>query len=92
MSKLTKKDVLHVADLSNLKLTDAEIKKFTPQLEKIIEFVGILNDVDTSDIVSTSQTIGLTNVLRDDVIRTDQTLNNNDFYKVPVILSERSNQ
>lgn len=92
MSKLTKKDVLHVADLSNLKLTDVEIKKFTPQLEKIIEFVGILNDVDTSDIVSTSQTTGLTNVLRDDVIRTDQTLNNNDFYKVPVILSERSNQ
>lgn len=101
MSKLTKKDVQHVADLSNLKLSDSEIKKITPQLDKIIEFVGILSEVDTHGVVPTSQTTGLTNVLRDDIVKTDESLtqdealsgtdnSHNGLFKVPAILSERS--
>jgi len=93
MTKLTKKEVLHVAELSNLKLTDAEIKKFIPQLDKIIEFVGILNEVNTDSLEATSQTTGLTNILREDVIKTDEALTQEtDYYKVPAILENRSDE
>lgn len=101
MIKLSKKDVLYVAKLSNLKLTEAEIKKFTPQLSKIVEFVGNLNEVDTKNIEPTNQTTGLTNVLREDLIKpeigltqdralsgTDNTYNG--YFKVSAILSERT--
>ncbi len=102
MAKLTKKDVLHVALLSNLKLTEKEIKKFTPQLDKIIEFVATLSEVDTENVEPTSQTTGLTNVLREDVIKTDEMLTEeqalsaadakNGYFKVPAILSNRSDE
>ena len=103
MAKLTKKDVKHVADLSNLTLTDAEIKKFTPQLDKIIEFVGTLNEVDTADTKPTAQTTGLSNVLREDIVKTDEQLgpeaalsgtdnSHNGLFKVPAILTERTDE
>lgn len=91
MAKLNKKDVIHVAELSNLSLTDAEIKKFTPQLDKIIEFVATLSEVDTDGIEPTSQTTGLTNVLREDEIKVDNMLTpETDYYKVLSILQNRS--
>ena len=100
MAKLTKKDVKHVADLSNLTLTDEEIKKFTPQLDKIIEFVATLSEVDTENVEPTSQTTGLTNILREDKVTSenslaqDEALSNTDghngYFKVPAILSKRT--
>lgn len=101
--KLTKKDINHVADLSNLKLTDQEIKKFTPQLDEIIEFVASLSEVDTDNIAPTSQTTGLTNVLRTDTIKPeamftkDKALSgtdnqHNSLFKVPAILENRTNE
>lgn len=101
--KLSKKDIIHIADLSNLKLTDKEIEKFTPQLDKIIEFVASLSEVDTDNVSPTSQTTGLTNILRDDVVKVEPILTkdkalsgtdnqHNSFFKVPAILSERSSE
>lgn len=100
MARLTKKQVLHVAQLSNLTLTDAEIEKFTPQLDKIIEFVGALNEVDTTDVEPTSQTTGLSNVTREDKVIVENILNqeealsgtdgHNGYFKVPSILTNRT--
>lgn len=100
MAKLTKKDVFHVAELSNLKLTDAEIKKFTPQLDKIIEFVGALNEVDTEEVEPTSQTTGLKNILREDIVKSGELLTqeealsgtdgHNGYFKVKAILENRT--
>ena len=100
MARLTKKQVLHVAELSNLKLTDAEIEKFTPQLDKIIEFVSTLNEVDTTNVEPTSQTTGLINVLREDEVKSDNSLSqdealsntdgHNGFFKVKAILKNRT--
>ncbi len=102
MAKLTKKQVLHVAELSNLKLTDAEIEKFTPQLDKIIEFVGALNEVNTDNVLPTVQTTGLTNVLREDKIIAENILSqqkalsgtdgHNGYFKVKAILENRTNE
>lgn len=100
MATVTKKDVKHIADLSNLVLTDEETQKFTPQLDKIIEFVSTLNEVDTSNIEPTSQTTGLTNVLREDTVKSDNSLSqdealsntegHNGFFKVRAILKNRT--
>ena len=102
MARLTKKQVLHVAELSNLKLTDAEIEKFTPQLDKIIEFVGALNEVNTDNVLPTVQTTGLTNVLREDKIIAENILaqpkalsgtdGHNGYFKVKAILENRTNE
>ena len=102
MARLTKKQVLYVAELSNLKLTDSEIEKFTPQLDKIIEFVGALNEVNTDNVLPTVQTTGLTNVLREDKIIAENILSqpkalsgtdgHNGYFKVKAILENRTNE
>lgn len=74
MSKLTKRDVEHVAKLASLDLTSEEIKKYTDQLGAIVNFVGELSEVDTEGKEPTSQTTGLENVYRVDEIDTTQTL------------------
>lgn len=71
MAKLTKSDVLHVAKLANLKLTDKEILKYTPQLVKIVDYISELNEVETTGVGPTSQTTGLTDVFRDDKVTAD---------------------
>lgn len=43
-------DVKHVAQLSRISLTEEELKKFTPQMETILESVDVLKEVDTNDI------------------------------------------
>lgn len=100
MAKLTKKEVKHVADLSNLVLTEEEIAKFTPQLDKIIEFVSALDEVDTTNVEPTSQTTGLVNVTREDVVKIDEALTqdealsntdgHNGYFKVSSILTNRT--
>lgn len=61
-SALTKEDILHLAKLSKLQLTDKEIEKYLGQLEETIEYVKNLNELKTDKIEPTSQTTNLTNV------------------------------
>lgn len=70
MAKLTKTDVEHVAKLAKLKLTADETDKFQKQLSKIVNYIGQLEEVDTSELLPTSQTTGLENVLRKDEVKT----------------------
>lgn len=92
MGTLTKGDVRHIAELSNLTLTEAEIDKFLPQLSKILEFVSQLSEVDTSGIKPTTQTTGLVNVLRDDEVVLDDQLKIDGYFKVPSILHGRTDK
>ena len=64
--KLTPEEVLHIARLARLGLTDAEIDKFSAQLSNLLENFEILQQVDTSDVPPTAQSIALQNVLRED--------------------------
>ncbi|HSX48653.1 MAG TPA: Asp-tRNA(Asn)/Glu-tRNA(Gln) amidotransferase subunit GatC [Candidatus Saccharimonadales bacterium] len=68
MTKLTKKDTLHVSKLAKLDLTDREIDKFTTQLSNVLDHVSELSKVNTDSVEATAQTTGLTNVLREDEI------------------------
>ncbi len=52
---LTEKDVLYVADLAHLELTDQEVKKFVPQLDSILQYVQKLNELDTANVEPMAQ-------------------------------------
>ena|SRR3990170_1480224 len=66
MGKLSKKDVEHVARLAKLPLGSQEILKYQKQLSEVVSYISELSEVDTSQVEPTSQTTGLTNVLRPD--------------------------
>ncbi len=64
--KLTTEEVKHVAKLSRIELSDAEVGKFRGQLSKILQYIDKINEIDTEDVEPTWQVTGLKNVLRED--------------------------
>ncbi len=68
MSKLSRDDVLKLAALSRLKLTEDEIERFRGELSEILEYVKALENVDTAGLKPTYQLTGLKNVMRKDEI------------------------
>ncbi len=89
MRSLSKDDVLHVAKLAKLTLTSKEITKFQGQLSKIIDYIGQLSEVDTSNLEPTSQTTGLENVFRPDEVKTSD-LTNDGYFVVDAVLNKGS--
>ncbi len=103
MAKLSLSDVKHVADLAKLDLTEAELKKFLRQLSSIVDYISELSEVDTKNVEPTSQTTGLEDVYREDVINPATTLSqdealggtdsyHNGYFKVKAILSGRTDK
>ena len=72
-------DVKHIADLSRIALTDEEIKKFTPQMESILESVSVLGELDTTNVKPMKGHVKLAD-LRDDApekgLTTEEVLKN----------------
>lgn len=68
MAKLSKEDVLKLARLSKIELTDDQLTRFTSELEKIVDYVEQLQAVDVAGHVPTYQLTGLTNAMREDEI------------------------
>jgi aspartyl-tRNA(Asn)/glutamyl-tRNA(Gln) amidotransferase subunit C len=68
MASLTNDDVLKLAQLARLQLTDDEVVVYQRELEEILQYVEQLNDVDVTDLQPTSQVTGLTNVNRPDTV------------------------
>ncbi|HVO86781.1 MAG TPA: Asp-tRNA(Asn)/Glu-tRNA(Gln) amidotransferase subunit GatC [Candidatus Binatia bacterium] len=66
MSKLSRDDVLKLAQLSKLRLTDDEIEKFRTELSSILDYVEQLDKVDTDGLSPTYQVTRLKSVMRDD--------------------------
>ena len=66
--KLSREEVLHIARLARLGLSEAEIDKMREQLSDILENFEILQQVNTSDIPPTAQSIALQSVMRDDEV------------------------
>lgn len=67
MAKLSKDDVLKLARLSRLHLTDEEIDQFTKEIGAILGYVEQLQKVDLDNLPPTYQVTGLKNVMRADV-------------------------
>lgn len=69
MSKLSRDDVLKLAALSRLRLSDEEVERFRDELSAILEYVEMLDKADTDGLEPTYQLSGLKNVTRKDVVR-----------------------
>lgn len=69
MAKLTREDVLKLARLARLDLTDAEVEEFQGELSAILQYVEQLQSVDVEGLEPTHQVTGLTNVTRPDETR-----------------------
>ncbi len=66
--KLSREEVLHIALLARLGLTEAEVARLSEQLSNILENFEALQQVDTEGIPPTAQSIALQNVTKDDEV------------------------
>ncbi|MFC1902860.1 Asp-tRNA(Asn)/Glu-tRNA(Gln) amidotransferase subunit GatC [Chloroflexota bacterium] len=66
--KLSREEVLHISLLARLGLTEGEVDKFREQLSHILENFEVLQQIDTSDVLPTAQSIALQNVVKDDEV------------------------
>jgi len=70
--KISREDVLRVAELAYLDLSEPELEKYRAQIDEILEYIGKLNELDTANVepmaqvLSDDQTADAT--LREDLI------------------------
>lgn len=95
--QLTEEQVRHVARLSRLHLTNEEVRQFTVQLSKVLEYIGKLNELNVEEIEPMAHAMDLTNVLGPDEPKpgliVDDVLANapqhtSPFFKVPKVLGD----
>src|ERR1700720_108769 len=56
--KISREDVIRVADLAYLELSDSELETYRKQIDEILEYIGKLNELDTANVQPMAQ--GLT--------------------------------
>ena len=92
MPTITREDVLHVASLARLALTDEEIERFGEQLNVILEAVGKVAELDLAGVEPTSHPLELVNAWAEDEPRPGLSLDeafanaparDGDVFKVP---------
>jgi aspartyl-tRNA(Asn)/glutamyl-tRNA(Gln) amidotransferase subunit C len=95
--KLSQEEVLHIAALAKLGVTEADVENFREQLSNILENFESLQKLDTTGITPTAQSISLENVIKHDEIAPslsqEDVLANapqreEDFFKVKIVLED----
>ena len=95
--KISREEVLHVARLARVGVSEEDVAKFTRQLSNILENFTALQQVDTGGVPPTSQSIPLVNVMKPDEVRSslpvDEVLENapkreGDFFRIRAVLEE----
>jgi aspartyl-tRNA(Asn)/glutamyl-tRNA(Gln) amidotransferase subunit C len=71
--KLTREEVLHVAELAHLELSEADAETYRGQLDSILEYVGKLDELDLTGVEPMAQALFTPDdpsqsALRDDVV------------------------
>ena len=66
MSRIDRADVMRVAELARLRLADDEAAGMTTQLEKILGYVDLLDEVDVSGVEPTNQVLLVETPVRPD--------------------------
>ena len=97
MTKITKGEVKKVAHLARLELNEDEINNHAEQLEKILEYIKQLEEINTDGIPCTTRAIEVINVFRKDE-KTDYDCTEellelgpsreDNYFKVPKIINE----
>jgi len=73
---ITNEQILHLAELARLKLTEDEIEKLTKDLNKILNYVEKINELNLKDIEP------LTNIIEKLPLREDEVLDEEDIKKI----------
>lgn len=68
MSKLSREQIVKLAHLSRLSLSDSEIESMISELSAILDYVERLDEVDVEGLNPTYQVSRLQNVMRDDTV------------------------
>jgi aspartyl-tRNA(Asn)/glutamyl-tRNA(Gln) amidotransferase subunit C len=93
--KLTREEVLHIARLARVALTEEEITRMSEQLSDLLEHFQVLQKVDTEGVPPTAQSVTLQSIMRDDAVKpslpTDDVLANaprreGDCFRVRAVL------
>ena len=93
--KITRQDVENVALLSRLEMTKEELDAYAGQLNAILEYVDVLNKLNTKDVEPTAHVLPLKNVMRPDAVKPslprELALSNapeaeDGYFKVPKIM------
>ncbi len=63
---ILREQVLHVARLARLRLTDAEVERMTGELSSILDHIEKIGELELDEVAPTSHVIALENVLRAD--------------------------
>jgi len=63
---LTKEEVLKIAKLARIELTEKEVEKFQKEVSMVLEYVDELKQVNVEGLEEVAQVTGLVNVQRDD--------------------------
>ena len=69
MTKLTRDEVLKLAQLARLQLTDDEVEEFASEFSELLAYVEQLQSVDTEGLKPTNQVSGNVNVMREDEVK-----------------------
>ena len=97
MGRISADDVRKVAQLARLELADATIATYTQQLERILDYVAHLEQVDTEGVPPTTRAVEVVNVTRTDRVEPTPVREEllelapqreGDFFRVPRILGE----
>ena len=97
MTRITKEEVNKVAHLARLELNENEINNHAEQLEKILDYIKQLEEIDTDDVPCTTRAIEVSNVFRKDENKvsdcTEELLElgpsrEDKYFKVPKIINE----
>lgn len=65
---ITREDVLHLANLSNISLSEDQIEPLMKDLDNIVGYISQLDELDTEGVEPTYQCFDMQNVWREDVI------------------------
>jgi aspartyl-tRNA(Asn)/glutamyl-tRNA(Gln) amidotransferase subunit C len=63
---LDREQVLHVARLARLRLSDEEVERFGGELSKITDWIDKIGELDLEDVRPTSHVVEVENALRPD--------------------------
>ena len=68
---ITPEEVLRIAALARIKVTDEKSVQYAKDLSGILDFFADLQEVNTDDVAETSQVTGLENATRADMVEVD---------------------
>lgn len=67
--KLSRDEVLHIAQLARMALTEEEITRLGEQLSNLLEHFEVLQKVDTENVPPTAQSVNLESIMRGDEVK-----------------------